>query len=41
MLIVIDMTNTHDHLDAERLLPSAERAVPVVAEPLAVGAVEF
>lgn len=30
-LIVIDMINGYDHQDAEQLLPSAERAVPVVA----------
>ncbi|MFJ8351375.1 cysteine hydrolase family protein [Streptomyces sp. NPDC094153] len=30
-LIVIDMINTYDHEDAELLLPSARRVVPVVA----------
>nr|WSW70858.1 cysteine hydrolase [Streptomyces sp. NBC_00995] len=30
-LIVIDMINSYDHEDAERLLPSAERAVPVIS----------
>ncbi|WP_406099384.1 cysteine hydrolase family protein [Streptomyces sp. NBC_01013] len=30
-LIVIDMINPYDHEDAERLLPSAELAVPVIA----------
>lgn len=30
-LIVIDMINTYDHEDAELLVPSAERVVPVVA----------
>ncbi|MFI2510489.1 cysteine hydrolase family protein [Streptomyces sp. NPDC018972] len=30
-LIVIDMINTYDHVDAEHLIPSAESAVPVVA----------
>ena len=33
-LIVIDMINTYGHEDAELLLPSAQRAVPVVAELL-------
>ncbi|MDX3697226.1 cysteine hydrolase [Streptomyces europaeiscabiei] len=31
-LIVIDMINTYDHEDAELLVPSAERVVPVLAE---------
>ncbi|MFG2794099.1 cysteine hydrolase family protein [Streptomyces sp. NPDC048419] len=31
-LIVIDMINTYDHEDAELLVPSAERVVPVVAD---------
>ncbi|WEO99960.1 isochorismatase family cysteine hydrolase [Streptomyces sp. FXJ1.172] len=31
-LVVIDMINTYDHEDAELLLPSAERVVPVLAE---------
>ncbi|MET8955714.1 cysteine hydrolase family protein [Streptomyces sp. NPDC004393] len=31
-LIVIDMINTYDHEDAELLVPSAGRVVPVVAE---------
>ncbi|MFJ5532941.1 cysteine hydrolase family protein [Streptomyces sp. NPDC093261] len=31
-LIVIDMINTYDHEDAELLVPSAGRAVPVVAD---------
>ncbi|GAA2305253.1 cysteine hydrolase [Streptomyces kunmingensis] len=30
-LIVIDMINTYDHPDAEQLLPSARKIVPVVA----------
>ncbi|WP_208029971.1 isochorismatase family cysteine hydrolase [Streptomyces cyanogenus] len=30
-LLVIDMINTYDHKDAERLLPSARTVVPVVA----------
>ncbi|MEU6242302.1 isochorismatase family cysteine hydrolase [Streptomyces sp. NPDC047024] len=30
-LIVIDMINTYDHPDAELLIPSARRVVPVVA----------
>jgi nicotinamidase-related amidase len=30
-LIVIDMINTYDHPDAELLLPSAGRVVPVIA----------
>ncbi|MET9496220.1 isochorismatase family cysteine hydrolase [Streptomyces sp. NPDC006552] len=30
-LIVIDMINTYDHPDADQLLPSAQKAVPVVA----------
>ncbi|WP_077797441.1 cysteine hydrolase family protein [Streptomyces sp. JHA26] len=30
-LIVIDMINTYDHKDADQLIPSAERVVPVVA----------
>ncbi|MFF4825929.1 cysteine hydrolase family protein [Streptomyces sp. NPDC001312] len=30
-LIVIDMINTYDHEDAELLVPSARRVVPVVA----------
>lgn len=33
-LIVIDMINPYDHEDAELLLPSAERAVPVIADML-------
>lgn len=33
-LIVIDMINPYDHEDAEQLLPSAERAVPVIARML-------
>ncbi|KUN41117.1 isochorismatase [Streptomyces longwoodensis] len=33
-LIVIDMINTYDHKDAELLLPSARRVVPVVADLL-------
>lgn len=33
-LIVIDMINTYDHRDAELLLPSARKVVPVVAELL-------
>ena len=31
-LVVIDMINTYDHEDAERLRESAERAVPVLGE---------
>src|SRR5215211_266126 len=31
-LVVIDMINTYDHEDAERLRESAERAVPVIGE---------
>ncbi|MFI0239872.1 cysteine hydrolase family protein [Streptomyces sp. NPDC016845] len=31
-LIVIDMINTYDHPDADALLPSARKIVPVVAE---------
>ncbi|MFI1105769.1 cysteine hydrolase family protein [Streptomyces melanogenes] len=31
-LIVIDMINTYDHEDAELLLPSARRVVPVLAD---------
>ena len=31
-LIVIDMINSYDHADAERLLPSAREAVPRIAE---------
>src|SRR5215210_8115761 len=31
-LVVIDMINTYDHDDAERLRESAERAVPVIGE---------
>jgi nicotinamidase-related amidase len=31
-LVVIDMINTYDHEDAELLVPSAERVVPVLAE---------
>ncbi|MEU1598873.1 isochorismatase family cysteine hydrolase [Streptomyces sp. NPDC005708] len=31
-LIVIDMINTYDHEDAELLVPSAERVVPVLAD---------
>jgi nicotinamidase-related amidase len=31
-LVVIDMINTYDHEDAERLRDSAERAVPVLGE---------
>lgn len=34
-VIVIDMINTYDHQDAERLLPSARKVVPVVAALLA------
>ncbi|GAA4798895.1 isochorismatase family cysteine hydrolase [Streptomyces ziwulingensis] len=34
-LVVIDMINTYDHKDAELLLPSAERVVPVVTRLLA------
>jgi nicotinamidase-related amidase len=33
-LVVIDMINTYDHEDAERLRESAERAVPVLGELL-------
>lgn len=33
-LIVIDMINPYDHKDAEQLLPSAERAVPVITRML-------
>ncbi|MEV7196993.1 isochorismatase family cysteine hydrolase [Streptomyces sp. NPDC093510] len=33
-LVVIDMINTYDHRDAELLLPSARKAVPVVADLL-------
>ena len=33
-LVVIDMINTYDHEDAEHLLPSAEKVVPVIAELL-------
>ncbi|MFK4067120.1 isochorismatase family cysteine hydrolase [Streptomyces sp. NPDC029674] len=33
-LVVIDMINTYDHRDAELLLPSARKAVPVLAELL-------
>lgn len=33
-LIVIDMINPYDHEDADQLLPSAERAVPVIADLL-------
>jgi nicotinamidase-related amidase len=31
-LVVVDMINTYDHEDAERLRESAERAVPVLGE---------
>ncbi|MFJ9038641.1 cysteine hydrolase family protein [Streptomyces sp. NPDC102406] len=31
-LIVIDMINTYDHPDADQLLPSARKIVPVVAD---------
>ncbi|WP_438302885.1 cysteine hydrolase family protein [Streptomyces sp. HUAS TT11] len=31
-LVVIDMINTYDHQDAELLVPSAERVVPVLAD---------
>lgn len=31
-LVVIDMINTYDHKDAELLVPSAERIVPVLAD---------
>jgi nicotinamidase-related amidase len=31
-LIVIDMINTYDHEDADLLVPSAQRVVPVVAD---------
>ncbi|MET9390789.1 isochorismatase family cysteine hydrolase [Streptomyces sp. NPDC006624] len=34
-LIVVDMINTYDHQDAELLVPSVERVVPVVAELIA------
>jgi nicotinamidase-related amidase len=33
-LVVIDMINTYDHEDAERLRESAEQAVPVIGELL-------
>lgn len=33
-LIVIDMINTYDHQDAERLLPSAREVVPVLSDLL-------
>jgi nicotinamidase-related amidase len=33
-LVVIDMINTYDHEDAERLRESAEEVVPVIAELL-------
>ncbi|MEU1010729.1 isochorismatase family cysteine hydrolase [Streptomyces sp. NPDC005890] len=33
-LLVIDMINTYDHKDADLLLPSARRVVPVVADLL-------
>jgi nicotinamidase-related amidase len=33
-LVVIDMINTYDHEDADRLVPSAEKVVPVIAELL-------
>ncbi|MFE0510679.1 cysteine hydrolase family protein [Streptomyces sp. NPDC058964] len=33
-LVVIDMINTYDHEDAELLVPSARRIVPVVADLL-------
>lgn len=35
-VIVIDMINPYDHADADRLLPSAERVVPVIARMLGV-----
>ncbi|MGC5034957.1 MULTISPECIES: cysteine hydrolase family protein [unclassified Streptomyces] len=31
-LIVVDMINTYDHEDAELLVPSVERVVPVIAD---------
>ncbi|MET8961604.1 isochorismatase family cysteine hydrolase [Streptomyces sp. NPDC004074] len=31
-LVVIDMINTYDHQDAELLVPSAERVVPILAD---------
>ena len=31
-LIVVDMINAYDFPDAEKLIPSAEKAVPVIAE---------
>ncbi|WP_369195341.1 cysteine hydrolase family protein [Streptomyces djakartensis] len=31
-LIVVDMINTYDHEDAELLLPSVEKVVPVIAD---------
>ncbi|MFF9375464.1 cysteine hydrolase family protein [Streptomyces griseoluteus] len=34
-LIVIDMISTYEHQDAELLVPSAERVVPVVADLIA------
>ncbi|MFF0204520.1 cysteine hydrolase family protein [Streptomyces sp. NPDC005017] len=34
-LIVIDMINTYDHEDAELLVPSARRVVPVLADLIA------
>ncbi|QES40013.1 isochorismatase [Streptomyces venezuelae] len=34
-LIVIDMINTYDHKDAERLLPSVREVVPVITDLLA------
>ncbi|MFF7073280.1 isochorismatase family cysteine hydrolase [Streptomyces pseudovenezuelae] len=34
-LIVIDMINTYDHQDAEQLLPSAHKVVPVLSDLLA------
>lgn len=33
-VIVTDMINPYDHADADRLLPSAERVVPVIARML-------
>src|SRR3954467_1095656 len=33
-LVIVDMINTYDHEDADRLLQSAEYAVPVIAELL-------
>lgn len=33
-LIVIDMINTYDHTDAEQLLPSARKVVPVLSDLL-------